>query len=500
MKIPRKFYLKKYRRVITIIISAAAILFESIAFIMALSFFYEKSGYASLFIALVFHTITSGMIVSISLFARYTVRDSLIVLLEEKKTWEPVVDRLKYIHDEVFSGEKLFKATVESVVVMQLDDLDNEDKEAYLESKNIVMKYSMNDYPPDEVHNIQRLYYFSHLTGWISFFMPVIGIIGCMSVYFSIISFVSTKGLAEDYQEETARVVDDEPLPDSVKNHEAFMSNELNVEPIRDILSGDDPDMKRGAVDYLGRIGSPEAVRILKQCLADDSPEVRFMSHTMLGRIDEKHVKRIKSLQTDLEKASIEDQAILYEKLGYCYKAYSDSQLLEISTRDYYLKQSEVSYQNNLSLTKSKDPNILFTLANIYTMLKETEKAKSFFEIARTSALETDSFMLALRSIIGFLELLYKESLYSELVDSVKTIPAIIEKGYHQYKKLHQENPKNIIIRKLLFQFTFLSNRKEEALLLQETFQEDDPLKDEHISIISFWLNRANISIPEKNA
>jgi len=484
----------------TVLISFVSIFLEGFALFLTLHFYYEKSGNLTLFYISTLHLLTSFTIVTASLFARFSVRDSLIVLLKEKQTWEPVVDRLKYINDQLFVGDKDFKATVEQIVVVQLDDLDKKDKEPYLESKNMVMKYAMHNYPPDEVQDIKRLYYFAYVTGWISFFMPVIGLMGCLSAYFSIISIVATKGLAEDYQEVTSRVVDDEKLPDSVKNHEAFMSNELNVEPIRDILSSDDQDMKRGAVDYLGRIGTPEAVRMLKQCLADDSPEVRFMSHTMLGRIDEKHVKRIKNLQSDLEKASIEDHALLHEKLGYCYKAYSDSQLLELSTRDYYLKQSEISYQANLSLTHSNDPNILFTLAQIYKMLNETENAKTYFEMARISALDKDAYMLALRCIIGLSELLYKESLYSELVDSIKKMPDAIEQGYHQYKKLHQENPKNIIIRKLLFQFTFLSNRKEEAQLLQETFQEDDPLKDEHIGIITFWLIRANIPIDSKES
>jgi tetratricopeptide (TPR) repeat protein len=496
MKIPQKLYQKKYRRLITVTFSIGAIFLECSACTFILYYFQKNAGNLSLFLALILHAMTSLLIVILSIFARFSVTDSLIVLLKEKQTWEPVVDRLINISNEMFVSDKSFKATVEKNIVIHLDNLDDNDKETYLESKNMVMKYVMHSYPPDEVQDIRRLRYFSHITGWISFFMPVIGLSGCFCVYFSITSFIASKGLAEDYQEETARVVDDEPLPDTVKNHEAFMSNELNVEPIRDILSGDDPDMKRGAVDYLGRIGTPEAVRILKQCLADDSPEVRFMSHTMLGRIDEKHVNRIKKLQHDLEKASIEDHAILHEKLGYCYKAYSDSQLLEVSTRDYYLKQSEDSYQANLSLTNSNDPNILFTLAQIYTMLNETENAKSYFEMARISALKKDAFMLALRCIIGHSELLFQESLHSELVASVKKMPNAIEQGYHQYKKLHQENPKNIIIRKLLFQFTFLSNRKEEAHLLQETFQEDDPLKDAHIGIISFWLDKIDISSP----
>jgi len=491
MKIPKILYKKKFRRFITVIAALAALFLEGLAFTITLQFFTGKWSGFLLLTAFTLHALTSGMIVSLSIFARFSIQDSLIVLLKEKKTWEPVIDRLKYINDELFFRDKSFKTTIEHIVVIQMDDLDSKDKEKYLESKNMVMKYAMHNYPPDEVQDIQRLYYFSHITGWMSFFMPFIGLFGCLASYFSIITFVSTKGLAEDYQEETARVVDDEKLPDSVKNHEAFMSNELNVQPIRDILSGDDQDMKRGVVDYLGRIATPDAVRILKQCLADDSPEVRFMSHTMLGRIDEKHIKRIKDIQNDLEKASTEDHAILHEKLGYCYKAYSDSQLLELSTRDYYLKQSELSYQTNLSLTKSNDPNILFTLAQIYEMLNETDNAKSNFDVARLYALEKDAFMLALRSIIGLAELLYKEALYSDLILLVQKMPEVIEKGYHQYKKLHQENPKNIIIRKLLFQFTFLSNRKEEAQLLQETFQEEDPLKDAHIGIITFWLNQA---------
>jgi len=490
MKIPKRLYTLKYRRLLTILISIIAIALESISFMMVLQFLRDANQWHSLCLGIVIHAMPSFLFASLSIFARFSITDDLITLLNEKKVWDKLIEKLQNIQNEMFVLEKTFQQAVEKEITMELDDIAMDEKEIYLESKNLILKYMMTSYPPEERKDIRRLYYFSHLIGWISFFMPVIGLAGCLCVYFSLISIVKTKGLAEDYQEETSHVIDDDPLPDSVKNHEAFVSDELNVEPIRDILNSDDAEMKRGAVEYLGRISTPEAVQMLKECLADDSPEVRFMSHTMLGRIDEKHVKRIKKIQEDLDKASSEDQPTLQEKLGYCYKAYAESQLMEISTRDYYLKQSEQAYLDNLSLTKSDDPNILYTLAQIYSLLEDPQNAKVYFDKGRQSALDNEAFMLALRNMIGLAEWLYHESNYEELVELVKKMPDAIEKGYHQYKKLHQENPKNIIIRKLFFQFTFLSKRKEEAQLLQDAFQEEDPLKSEHIGIISFWLQK----------
>ncbi|MBF0451199.1 MAG: HEAT repeat domain-containing protein [Candidatus Magnetomorum sp.] len=489
MNIPKRLYTRKYRRLLSVIFAIIAVTAESYAFLLIWRYLHGNAGWQTLLISILIHAVPSILFSSLSLVARFSITDDLIEMLQNKNIWGNVIDRLKDIQQQVFVLDKDYQAAVEKAMVMDPQKLLKEDVEHYLESKNIVMKYMMFTYSNKERDDIRRLYYFSHLTAWISFFMPMIGLFGCLAVYVSIVGLITSKGLAEDYQEETSYSVEEDPLPDSVKNHEAFLSNELDVEPIRDILTSDDPDMKRGAVDYLGRIGSPEAVRLLKQCLADDSPEVRFMSHTMLGRIDEKHIRRIKDIQTDLSKASSEDQPILQEKLGYCYKAYTDSELLEVSTRDYYLKQSEDAYLANLSLTKSNDPNILFTLAQIYTMLNEAENAKTYFENAWKSALEIEAYMLTLRAMIGLAEWLYKEYHYMDLIQIVNKMPDIIEKGYEQYKNLHQENPKNIIIRKLFLQFTFLSARKAEFQLLQETFQEDDPMKAEHIGIISFWLN-----------
>ena len=491
MRLPKHLYTRKFRLLIIFIFACIAIVSELYAFILAWQFLNGNEEWTLLLFSILVHTVPSSLFAFLSIIARFSVTDNLINLLKEKNVWEKTLDSLKNIQKKVFIMDSDYKKAVEEAIVMEHEDIPKEDMEKYLESKNIVMKYMMFAYSPEERKDIRRLYYFSNLTAWVSFFMPVIGLAGCLMVYISIIGFIKSKGLAEDYQEETSHMVEEDTVPDSVKNHEAFLSNELEVEPIRDILTSDDPDMKRGAVDYLGRIGTPEAVRLLKQCLADDSPEVRFMSHTMLGRIDEKHVRRIKGIQEDLDKASSEDQPILQEKLGYCYKAYADSELMETSTRDYYLKQSEEAYLANLDLTKSNDPNILYTLAQIYSLLNDSQNAKNYFKKARKSALEKEAYMLTIRAMTGLAEWLYKEKNYTELMELIKKMPDAIEKGYQQYKKLHQENPKNIIIRKLLLQLTFLSGRKEESQLFQETYQEDEPTKAKHIGIISFWLNHA---------
>jgi len=490
MKIPKRAYQKKYRRLISLFVSVVAVIAEIYSFSLTWQFLSGNTGWQTLLISVSIHIIPTILYSCLSIIARFSVTDELIDLLREKHIWETILEQLINIQDQVFILEKNYQEVVEKAVTMDVQTIPKENVEKYLEAKNIVMKYMMVSYSNEERNDIRRLYYFSHLTAWIGFFMPMIGLFGCLCVYVSIIGFIKSKGLAEDYQEETSYKVEEDPLPESVKNHEAFLSNELDVEPIRDILSSDDPDMKRGAVDYLGRIGTPEAVRILKNCLADDSPEVRFMSHTMLGRIDEKHMRRIKTIQSELSKASSEDQPALQEKLGYAYKAYADSELMEISTRDYYLKQSEEAYMANLKLTKSDDPNILFTLAQIYTTLNESDNAKFYFEKAFKSGLEVDAYMLALRAMVGLAEWLYKEFHYNKLIELVKKMPDVIEKGYIHYKQLHQDNPNNIIIRKLFIHFTFLAARKDEYQLLQEAFHEEDPMKTEHIGIISFWLNR----------
>ena len=55
-------------------------------------------------------------------------------------------------------------------------------------------------------------------------------------------------------------------------------------------MSGDDNDLKRGAINTLQRIGSPEAISILKQSLSDVSPEIRHYAHIALTRLDEAYV------------------------------------------------------------------------------------------------------------------------------------------------------------------------------------------------------------------
>ncbi len=209
-------------------------------------------------------------------------------------------------------------------------------------------------------------------------FIPALGLVGGLSLQLLCDRWIRTRGLVEDFQAETAHRVIEPVQPEAQTSLNSFLEEALTVQPVLDILAGHDDNLKRGAIDTLRRIGTPEAVHVLKKCLSSDSPEVRYNAHTALTRLDALHAHRIKTAQQALENHS--DQADANLQYARRCVAYGESGLLDADTRLHYIKMARNGFMRATEMG-SDDIGLILELGRLEMILDAHDQAVSRFEV-----------------------------------------------------------------------------------------------------------------------
>lgn len=116
-------------------------------------------------------------------------------------------------------------------------------------------------------------------------FLPVFGWLSALCVFFfyrpiSQVADFENEDDAGDFQ------VDEKDIPVAIDiSVEDRIHHQLDFMPLADVLAGEDLSLKRGAIDNLARIASPEAISLLLARRGDASPEVRFFATSALTRV-----------------------------------------------------------------------------------------------------------------------------------------------------------------------------------------------------------------------
>jgi tetratricopeptide (TPR) repeat protein len=178
-------------------------------------------------------------------------------------------------------------------------------------------------------------FYYPRLAALFSFFMPVIGLIGISITLFISLIFMHKHGLAEDYRQKSYEGHGlDVELPTDVTE---FLYDEVDVHPIADVLAGEDLGMKRGAINLLRRIGSAEAVKLLRKSISDENTEIRFYAHTALTRLEEDYAESIEKSRFRAERY---DSAPAHAEMAKTYRNYARSGLPERNMRSGIMEQA----------------------------------------------------------------------------------------------------------------------------------------------------------------
>jgi hypothetical protein len=114
---------------------------------------------------------------------------------------------------------------------------------------------------------------------------------------------------------------------------------ETDIVPLVDIFKGSDLNLKRGAIERLTELKTPEAIRVLTEHKQDSSPEVRFFINTALTRVKKEFDEELKSAQRKMKENYYKVSARFF--LAKEYLAYAKSQLLDPKTSDYYLQEAQ---------------------------------------------------------------------------------------------------------------------------------------------------------------
>ena len=215
-----------------------------------------------------------------------------------------------------------------------------------------------------------------HLYGIMVCFLPVMGLAGALVLHLVCGRWLVARGLVEDFQAETEYRVIEPERSDAHMDLKDFFDEELSVQPVMDILAGHDDNLKRGAIDTLRRIATADAVGILKKCLADASPEVRYNAHTALTRLDESHNRLIKKAQDKLDAG--DRQADDHSDYANRCADYAQSGLLDDDTRRHYLTMAKEAFvrARNKGLT---DLGMLLTLGRLEMQLGAFDEAEGRF-------------------------------------------------------------------------------------------------------------------------
>jgi len=238
------------------------------------------------------------------------------------------------------------------------------------------------------------LRFYSTLSGWLTLFLPVIGIVGVSLALLWAKKIMRAKGVVEDFQKTTDYSLEERHVSHIIRDIETFLSDEVTIEPILDILPDGDEDLKRGAVNLLGRIGSPSAIRLLRKCLTDSSTEVRFYAHSTLETLNENYAGEIKEAQAliDGDDGHRKDH---FEHLGQKYREYAESGLLEDETRNHYLQLAKETYSELLAHFPD-DPEIPIILGDLSISKGEFAEAERYFKAALKSHPDPVDLLLGL--------------------------------------------------------------------------------------------------------
>jgi hypothetical protein len=156
-----------------------------------------------------------------------------------------------------------------------------------------------------------------------------------VSVYALVTSGPSSKGdLLRDFHEYIA--YDPTANPVQRRTGDQFLADEVDVSPLREILSGQDVALKRGAILSLSRLPRAEAVTLLKSALFDPSREIRYYASHALSDMEKEFNDRIFRLSREIERSPTAVER--HVELARVVLDYTDAGLLEEGMIGHFLE------------------------------------------------------------------------------------------------------------------------------------------------------------------
>ncbi|MDO8527782.1 MAG: hypothetical protein Q7T03_08865 [Deltaproteobacteria bacterium] len=147
---------------------------------------------------------------------------------------------------------------------------------------------------------------------------------------------------------------------------------ELDFLPLADILSGTDLDLKRGAIERLARLKTPEAIDLLLAHRSDPSMDVRFYATSALARIKKEFDEQLEAAKQQMQKDVYKISARVF--LSKVYLQYAHSHLLDPATIQAFEREA-LFHLDFCVQSQNATPQAFRMLVSIYVAHAEWDMA-----------------------------------------------------------------------------------------------------------------------------
>ncbi len=193
------------------------------------------------------------------------------------------------------------------------------------------------------------------------------------------------------------------------------IARELDFVPLVEILGGDDINLKRGAIEQLARLRTPEAIQVLMSHRSDPSMEMRFYVNSSLVRIKKEFDEALDAAryQMRLDVDSVGDRL----NLAKIYLSYAESGLLDSDLMTAY--EGEAIFHLNFVLnSNTPTPEAAQLLIGCQIRLRNWANAEDLVQKSRDLKLITDTTMAEYQA-----EILYSRRQFNKVGEVLRSIP-----------------------------------------------------------------------------
>lgn len=137
---------------------------------------------------------------------------------------------------------------------------------------------------------------------------------------------------------------------------------ELDFVPLADVFSGNNNELKRGAIEKLAQLKSPEAIAILLNQRSNPSIEIRFYTTQALAKIKKEFDEELEAAKKQMQKNVTKGEFRLF--LAKIYLQYTGTHLLDEVTNQSYETEALHHLHFSLQFDEMRDEGyfILLTL------------------------------------------------------------------------------------------------------------------------------------------
>lgn len=198
---------------------------------------------------------------------------------------------------------------------------------------------------------------------------------------------------------EEAEKYEREILHDDV---ESDFAQEINATSYAQILRQGTLQRRRNLLRNLGRLGSPDHVAVIRQCLEDDDPEIRLCAHAELDRLARRYEDRIEALRGAVlaaREAGTLSRRELIPLAGAC-RDYAGSGIFEREMQEFWLERA-AEYTDEAAAMEPGDAGLTRARADLMVLLGRIDAATELLDSLRGEEAQSHA-TLVVRAEIAF--------------------------------------------------------------------------------------------------